>query len=63
MAEAGAVVITATAAAMDNAGVATAIGEAGSLPAATAVDVAEALVTAAAVGTVEADGAKIRSAS
>jgi len=50
------------AAVMDTAGVVTAIGEAGTLPAAPAVDVVEALVTAAAVGTVEADGAKIRSA-
>ena len=64
MAGAGAVVITATAAAMDTAGVATAIGEAGTSPAALAVDVAEALDTAdLAVGTAEADGAKIRSAS
>jgi len=48
---------------MDTAGVATAIGEVGTLPAASAVDVAGVLGTAAsAVGTAEADGAKIRSA-
>ena len=70
MAGAGAVGITATTAAMviaaaiDTAGVATAIGEAGTLLVALAVDMAEALGTAAsAVGTAEADGAKIRSAS
>ena len=63
--------VTATAAAMviavamDTAGVATAIGEVGTLPAASAVDTAASAVgtAASAVGTAEADGAKIRSAS